>query len=436
MSVLLLELNEVNIDDVERYVRVGKLPVLGELIRRHGVMETTSEQGYDELEPWIQWVTAHTGLSFAEHGVFRLGDIIDKDIPQIWDVLEAQGFVVGAVSPMNANNRCRKAAFFVPDPWTSTPVSGSLLMRGLSGAVSQAVNDNANARIDATSAAWLVAGLVRYARPGNWGRYITHMAGAARGRPWHKALVLDQLLADLFVREVARTKPDFASLFLNAGAHIQHHYLFNASIYRGNLQNPSWYIKPGEDPVLDVYQLYDTIVGQVRASFPAARIILATGLHQNPHGAVTFYWRLKDHAAFLERHQIPYRKVEPRMSRDFVVRCRDHEEATAAATRLGTVAATDGTSLFDVDRRDDSLFVTLVWDRDVPEDFEYRLDGQTFGGLRESLSFVAIKNGEHDGTGYLIDTGRRREAAAARDTVPLASLPKRIAEMCGGSWAA
>lgn len=36
--------------------------------------------------------------------------------------------MVGAISPMNATNRRRDAEFFMPHPWTSTPVAGSFLM--------------------------------------------------------------------------------------------------------------------------------------------------------------------------------------------------------------------------------------------------------------------------------------------------------------------
>lgn len=434
MTVLLLELNEINFDDVERYIALGKLPALARLIEHHGIVETTSEQTYKELEPWIQWVTAHTGRSFSEHGVFRLGDIVDKDLPQIWEVLESQGFRVGAVSPMNAKNRCSNAAFFVPDPWTPTPVTGSRLIRGISGAISQAVNNNATARIDLRSAAWLLAGLGRYARLRNWPRYLAQVAGAARGRPWKKALILDQLLADLFLKEVERAKPDFASLFLNAGAHIQHHYLFNAAVYRGPLRNPPWYVRSGDDPILDVYQLYDAIVGQVSSHFPNARLLLATGLHQNPHGHVTFYWRLKDHAAFLDMHGIEYESVAPLMSRDFVVRCCNAAQAQDAARSLKTVTTTEGKQLFDVDLRDDNLFVTLVWDADVPKGFQYRAGDQTHPDLRSSLAFVAIKNGEHDGTGYLIDTGRVREQGTTTPTMPLSALPALAAKACGGTW--
>ena len=65
---------------------------------------------YEHLEPWIQWVTAHTGLDFAEHGVFRLGDIVARDLPQIWEQLEEKGLRVGAICPMNAKHRLKDAA--------------------------------------------------------------------------------------------------------------------------------------------------------------------------------------------------------------------------------------------------------------------------------------------------------------------------------------
>jgi hypothetical protein len=431
MSLLLLELNEINFDHVRAYVARGELPVLGRLIEEHGIAETTSEADYDELEPWIQWVTAHTGLMLAEHGVFRLGDIVKHDIVQIWEYLEGEGLKVGAVCPMNAKNRCRSPAFFVPDPWTPTAITGSATMKRLSAAVSQAVNDNATARVTASSAVSLLAGTLRYARLANYFGYARLAGSALRRRPWAKALFLDQLLADLFIGEVRRSKPDFASLFLNAGAHIQHHYMFNSPAYSGERRNPDWYVAPGEDPVFQVYALYDRIVGQVQAAFPRARLMLATGLHQDPHGEVTFYWRLRDHAAFLRAIGVPFQSVEPRMSRDFIIACADAAEAQAAAGRLALVRSEDGAPLFEVDNRGSDLFVALAWAADIPAGFRYRVGDEVRTGLREQVAFVAIKNGEHNGIGYLVDTARR---AGAQEAFPLAEMPMRIAEACGVAW--
>ncbi|MEA3015148.1 MAG: hypothetical protein QOD42_3693 [Sphingomonadales bacterium] len=433
MPLLLLELNEINFDHVRSYVGLGKLPVLGRLIARHGLTETVSEQNYDELEPWIQWVTAHTGMTLAEHKVFRLGDIVKHDIPQIWEALEAQGLKVGAISPMNAKNRCRAPAFFVPDPWTPTRVSGSRTMKRLYRAVAQAVNDNAQSRVTASSAAGLLAGLAAYARPVNYGGYLALFGAAARRRPWAKALILDQLLADIFIRQVRRGRPDFASLFLNAGAHIQHHYMFNSEVYDGPHANPGWYVDADRDPVLEAYALYDRIVGQVERAFPDARLMLATGLHQDPHREVTFYWRLKDHEAFLERAGVPFRSVEARMSRDFLVSCADAEEARRAEQRLAAIKAADGRPLFEVDNRGDDLFVMLIWPDDIKEDFEYHIGNEPIGGLRDEVAFVAIKNGSHNGIGYMLDTGARTAPAAA-EPMALSDMPRRIAEALGVRW--
>ena len=431
VTVLLLELNEINFDQVRTYGEQGRLPVLNDLIARHGVARTDSEVDYENLEPWIQWVTAHTGLTLAEHKVFRLGDILDHDLDQIWEVLERQGVIVGAISPMNAKNRCIDPAFFVPDPWTRTRVSGSAMLARLYEPIAQAVNDNAGARITSRSAVDLLLGMARYARPANYAQYVLDTAAAVRSRPWRKAMVLDRLLADVFVRETRAHRPGFASLFLNAGAHIQHHYLFSSATYDGAIRNPDWYVPAGADPVLEAYALYDRIVGQVRDAFPDARLMLATALHQNPHGMVTMYWRLKDHAAFLRAAGVPFATVEPRMSRDFVMTATDASQAALAQRRLETIRVADGTLLFEVDNRGDSLFVQLVWDRDIPADLSYWIDDAPVSGLREQVDFVAIKNGEHDGIGYFLDTGLTPERAT---DFALAELPARIAEACGKHW--
>lgn len=422
-GVILLELNEINFDFVRGYIDRGALPNLERLIREHGLSETTSEQAYEHLEPWIQWVTAHTGLSFEEHGVFRLGDIIDRDIPQIWERLEAKGLKVGAISPMNAKNRLCNASFFVPDPWTATKVSAPWIVRKLHAALAGAVNDNTDLRLTPKSLFWLLLGAVATARPSNYGKYLT-LALKARSKPWGRAIFLDYLLHDLFVRSVARSKPDFASLFLNAGAHIQHHYMFSSSVYDGPFRNPEWYIDRANDPVLEVYAAYDRMVGQIVEALPDHRLMIATGLHQNPHPELTYYWRLRDHEAFLQALDAPFTRIEPRMSRDFLVVCDSAENARRTEQILLAAAADDGEPLFEVDNRGRDLFVSLVFPRDVTPELQFRKGNQAMGGLRDHVAFVAVKNGEHDGLGYFIDTGFG--SAAAGQVFPLKQLPGRI----------
>ena len=422
--LLLLELNEVNFEFVEAYTRRGELPNFAALFQQHGFTRTTSETSYEQLEPWIQWVTAHTGKSLAEHSVFRLGDIASRDIPQIWELLEERGLKVGAISPMNAKHRLRDPAFFVPDPWTRTQISAPPLLRKLYAALAQAVNENASARLTAGSLLGLLGGVVRYARLENYPRYAQLALGSI-GRSWRRALFLDLLLADVFISELLRTGPHFASLFVNAAAHIQHHYMYCAAPYEGPHRNPPWYVATGDDPVLESYRLYDTIIGQLRRAVPA-RLMLATGLHQVPHDERTFYWRLREHDAFLRSIGVPFVRVEPRMSRDFLVACADE--------RLAQAQALDGKPLFEVDNRGTDLFVMLTYPREITAEFRFRIEQREYAGLRDQVSFVALKNGEHDGVGYFLDTGYPRQALPAE--FPLKQMPERIMNALGLSDAA
>lgn len=403
--LLFLELNEVNFELLRAYAQHGSLPTFHKLLESHGYARTSSEDRYEEIEPWIQWVTAHTGKTLAEHRVFRLGDIVQHEIPQVWEELEQRGFVVGAISPMNAKNRLRNAAFFVPDPWTATPITAPPTLRKLYESITQAVQGNAQSKVSVKSLIGLLHGSLVYANTHNWSRYIRFALGS-RGHPWRRALFLDLLLADVFLKEMDRTRPDFASLFLNAAAHIQHHYLFSSRFYEGDSRNPEWYVRAGVDPVLEVYKLYDTIIAQTMRALPNARIMIGTGLHQNPHAELTFYWRLKDHAAFLTQIGVPFSRVEPLMSRDFLVSCDTTEEAETAQSVLEDVRASNGSCLFEVDNRGRDLFVMLIYSHDIKRQESFNVGGRTVGSLRAHVTFVAIKNGEHDGVGYFMDTGR------------------------------
>ena len=409
--VVLIELNEINFDFVTHYASQGDLPAFQRLIANHGFVRTTSEQRYEELEPWIQWVTAHTGLTLAEHKVFRLGDIVATEHEQIWEYLESHGITVGAVSPMNAKHRLKNAAFFLPDPWTPTDMTAPLLYRRLHRAVCQAVNDNEAGRLTAGAVLDLLAGAAKAARLRNYPHYV-RLAAGSRQREWYRSMFLDLLLTDLFVDLHQRSRPGFSSLFLNCGAHIQHHYMFASAAYGGQQRNPSWYLQPNEDPVRDMLRLYDRILEDLQRTLPGVRLMLATGLHQNPHEKVTYYWRLRDHADALQRLGVVFEAVEPRMSRDFVIRFASPAQAAAAAALLSALQTQDGADLFYVDNRGTSIFAMLIYANEVTDVHHVVTPTGEQIPLKPLVNFVAIKNGEHDGVGYFLDTGSTAGAAS------------------------
>ena len=120
-KIILLELNEINFDAVNFYIEKGEnLPGFETLVKR-GIVNTEAESEYENLEPWVQWPSVHTGKTFKEHNVFRLGDFVNSNSEQFFEKVEKAGFSVGAISPMNATNKLENPAYFIPDPWTQTP---------------------------------------------------------------------------------------------------------------------------------------------------------------------------------------------------------------------------------------------------------------------------------------------------------------------------
>jgi hypothetical protein len=403
-QLILIELNEVNFDIARAYVGPLGLKNFNRLFEQ-GVRKTVSEERYEDLEPWIQWVSAHSGLSRAEHGVFRLGDIVGSQVPQFFEQVESAGFRVGAISPMNTANRLESPAYFIPDPWTHTPSDGSGWSRRLWKALSQVVNDNASGRLTPASAAVLLAGLLRFARPRHYMLYLELGIGATK-HSWRRALLLDLFLHDLHMRLYDRHRPNFSTLFLNAGAHIQHHYLFNSRLVPPSPNsNPAWYVDAKADPFGEMLRVYDVILGDY-LNMPDTSFLLATGLTQQPYNRIKFYWRLRNHVSFLQQVGLRFARVLPRMTRDFVVEFDDDAQAEAGHALLASLKMVeDGVALFgDIDNRGTSLFATLTYPKEIRPGMQVAGTTGSFE-LAPHVVFVAIKNGMHAPHGYVVGTG-------------------------------
>ena len=420
--IILIELNEINFDLVRRYIEEGAdLPVLSQLMRQ-GERTSLSEDIYEHLEPWIQWPSVHTGKTYNEHQVFRLGDAVNYQGMQLFEEIEGRGYSVGNLSAMNAANRMEKPAFFIPDPWTDTPADSSFISRALAQAVSQSVNDHTGGKITARTALNFGLASITLISPRHYVWFAKKFLWALN-KPWRKAMFLDLLLAEYFVGLVKRKRPEFSTLFLNAGAHIQHHYMLSSPVLTDTaFRNPDWYVEAGADPLLEVYQQYDEILGRLMR-LPNARYIIATGLSQKPYDKPVFYYRLADHPSFLDLLDIAYVSVEPRMTRDFLIRFTDDAARDRAVEKLSALAIERVALFGQLDKRPNEVFVTMDYPFEVISDTV--LDANPFLDasfkLAGHVNFVAIKNGEHQGKGFVfIDP--RLEGAKFKDGDQVARL--------------
>ena len=239
-----------------------------------------------------------------------------------------------------------------------------------------------------------------YVRIKRWKNFLRFAIN--RNKPGVRAAILDLILLEVFVTLKKRNKPDYSHLFFNGGAHVQHHYMFNSSQYKGHFKNPEWYCPSDWDPILMMLESYDTIIGDLLET--GERIIGVTGLHQRPHEKQTFYWRPVAHKGFLVECGLKMQfSIVPRMSRDFLIEVSSDKEALDIENHLSQfIDSVRNKPVFNIDNRGKSLFIEIVYNDDLVEGMSFEGPNEiSISSLKSKLAFVAIKNGKHDGLGYV-----------------------------------
>jgi hypothetical protein len=401
-KLILIELNEINFDFILKYQKNKKLFKFFNKDFFSNLKTTKSESKYELLEPWIQWVSIHTGKRFAEHKIFRLGDVINlKKYKQIFEIIESRGFQVGAISPMNAKNNLKSSKYFIPDPWTKTNCSGNYWIKLLYNSISRVVNNNANNRIHFKDYFIIFFNFIINIRARSFLKYYYLIIRSFKLK-FYKSLVLDLILHDLHINLLNKHKVNFSSIFFNSGAHIQHHYFFNSEFYNGKFKNPKWYLKKEHDPILESAIFYDEILYEY-SKLNDYKIIVATGLTQVPYDRSKFYYRLKDHSAFLKICKIKFKQVHPRMTRDFLVTFNNYDQKNNAVRILNNINKLNKCDVFNLDFKKSvnlSIFVTLAVKFEVNKNFNLSLNEIDKIPFYKHVSFVALKNGMHSNKGF------------------------------------
>ena len=214
---------------------------------------------------------------------------------------------------------------------------------------------------------------------------------------------------DIHLKLINKKKVNFSNLFLNAFAHIQHHYfLLSPAIPNINFKIPEWYKKNIiKDPVEEALYIYDKILGDY-LSLKDYKLIIATGLTQVPYDILKFYYRLRNHNIFFEKFNIKFFKVLELMSRDFILQFDDDIKCMDATDIIKNISL-NNKKLFKVDNRGNNLFITLIYPYEIRAEDKIFINGNNNFNLLDFVSFVAIKNGMHSGDGFYFDNFSKRK---------------------------
>lgn len=413
-SLITLEFNEICPDILSRYMAQGLLPNFQRFYDNSEVYVTEALESKEHLEPWIQWVTVHTGQSYAEHNLFNLDEGHQLPNEQIWSEASRQGKKVWVCGSMNLGHDGNLNGFALPDPWARNvqPHPPGEFEDYLSF-VSQNVleHTNADAPVSMTDRIKFVNFIVKHGMSLKLAQQIVQQlltekrSGKFR---WKRASILDRIQWHVFRSYYQKHKPDFSTLFLNSVAHFQH-------VYWRNMDPDLFETKPTpeeqaeyESAILGGYQVYDSILGDcMQLAGDDTQIALVSGLSQKPclkyenSGGKRAY-RPNDFPQLMDLAGINTKyECTPVMTEEFLLRFENDTDAGAALLKLEQLQVA-GVTAMRVRQDNNELMIGCGIYTDLPEDSTICNGSAGNEGVRFFDMFYKIediKSGEHDPRG-------------------------------------
>lgn len=394
--MLLLEYNEFNARLIENIANRDFLPALRE-VQSWNATETITHDSYDSgfLEPWVQWVSVHTGEPSTQHLIKNLGDVPALATEQIWERWSRSGERSVIWGVMNGDRRtAEKCEVFIPDPWTFSEAAYPAKYAGLiefPRYLAKNYLDISKTKVASDGFRLLATLISRMDRRD----FLDGLAVLAEGLrlfgPKHIVFIatFEYMSAMAFLKALKETQPDKSILFMNLFAHSQHHY---------------WNNPNGEDCPELAYaaKTLDRITQKVLERAPelkcANRISVTNGLSQKcTHDEPAWILhRPINPLKFLNDIGLEPISVEPLMTHDAHVSFSTAEAAESAFHALSN-ATINGKPLFHVEKNKTNktmLFYRLDFYDSVDEETVF-LYGNTKIRFMDHFLSIVQRTGKH-----------------------------------------
>jgi hypothetical protein len=444
MKLILAEFNELSPVLMDKFIAAGKLPNFERLRGESEVYLTDAQEEQENLEPWIQWVTIHSGLSYAEHGIKNLGEGDKLTERNLWDLLSEEGKQVWVCGSMNINYKLPISGWVLPDPWMrSVKPHPEDELEPYYRFVAANVQEHTREDMPLSRREQLafLSFMARHGLSPTTLKAIVRQLVDERSSDvhWKRAVILDKLQFDLFRSHWKRKRPDFATFFLNSTAHFQH-------LYWRNMEPEHFKVKPEpgeqavyEDAILYGYEQMDQLVGRLLGlAGDDTVLVFATALSQQPcltyedSGGKTLY-RPRDFDAFVRAVGLQEpAEVAPVMAEEFHLAFETEEETLAAEAKLNELRFDDRPALSVERRGTDLLCGCQVWQQLEPGAI-LRLDGdgRTVPFFDLFYKIDMVKSGMHhpDGLLWIRRPGGGHSEHSGK--VPLTAIAPTILTMFG-----
>ena len=294
-KVLLLELNEITWSIADRLIAEGKMPNLARMKREGAWGAPEALEKPPHLDPWITWVTVHTGVERGVHGATVLEqDQATFGAKRSWEYAVEGGKSVGVFGSIGAFPPKKVPGFMVPGPFapaSDTYPAYIAPVQALNRKYTQVHHKNV-AQDTPFAMAKLGVELLRLGlRPSTCIKIATQFAGEKLGKAdhWRRVMLQPELNFDFFRALYRRYQPDFATWHTNHAAHFMHHY------WRA-WDDSSFPTKAGEEErrkfggaVEAGYTLVDDLLGRFMALCDDDTVlVVASSMGQKPYFNVQF----------------------------------------------------------------------------------------------------------------------------------------------------
>ena len=352
--LILLEFNELCPNLVEQFIGEGLLP---NFKRLRDASETFITHTSEEvLEPWIQWVTVHTGVPLSEHGIKDLDEAEKVKHNTFWDELDKENVLL--MSPMNVKFRRRDQSLFMPDPWAASQIPSAEL-EPFYKFIRAAVNSHARTdRLDIKDAAGATRFLLRHGLTFDTiSAALNQLLVERLGRrdvKWRRATILDRLLWDVFAHFWRGSRrPRVGIFFSNATAHYQHKYWSHHDPSIFSLKPDAAALETYGNVIRFGYQAHDRLIGKAMGlAGTGTAVALCTALSQQPmldyevRGGKQMFI-VKDYAALLAALGTRATgRAEALMAEESWLHFATETECTEAYRKVSAAKTADGRALF------------------------------------------------------------------------------------------
>lgn len=354
--VMLLEFNELSPELMNRFIEAGNLPNFRRFYNESQVYTTEATEREWDLNPWVQWVTVHSGLDYRDHGITELDEGSKLKTKRVWDVVSDAGLPVWVCGSMNVAYHTPINGLVLPDPWTTKIAPHPETLKPFFRFIQQHVLEHSKERVPLNWVDYVsfLAFMVRHGLSlGTVKAIVQQLLSERTGdQCWKRAVLLDKLQFDVFQSYYRTTRPHFSSFFSNSTAHFQHYYWREMEPHRFQVQPTGEKSAAHENAILFGYQEMDKLIDRFLAlADPDTIVIFATAISQQPcliyeeQGGKVMY-RPRDFSRLMNLAEVtePY-TIAPVMAEVFNIHLDNEDDAARVAAKLGTLYVGDSQAM-------------------------------------------------------------------------------------------